>query len=148
MKTPADAAAARVSFQLTYARSLKRREFMPGELTGPDIPCAYDGEINASGDWNDSRDDTPATDDGGSEESGVAKTVFAGRDESGWIDRYANYAVNEAVHEALEWYRVDGHPWLDPHGPAEDEIYSAVNDLVDRLAAIRARHAPVVAHRL
>ncbi|GIG93017.1 hypothetical protein [Plantactinospora endophytica] len=110
-------------------------------MTGPDIPCAYGREIDASGDWNHPRDDSFATVHGGWEDGGDVEIVFAERDEAGWIDRYANYAVNEAVHEALEWFRVDGHPWLDPHGPAENEIYDAVNDLVDRLASIRARHA-------
>lgn len=132
------AAAARVSFQLTYAKADRRREFRPGELTGPVVPCAYGGELDASGGWNDSSDDDPTV-DGGWEDGGNADDVFANRTEAEWIGRYASYAINEAVHEALEWLRVDGCPWLDPHGPAEDEIYEAVGEMVTRLSAIRAR---------
>ncbi len=119
------AAAARTTFQLTYARSPRPRQFSPAQLTGPDIPCAYGGDLDASGDWLDGRDDADE---------------LPARTEADWIDRYANYAINEAVHEALEWLRVDGCPWLDPHGPAEAEVYAAVNELVDRLAAIRNQH--------
>lgn len=119
----AQAAAERVSFQLTYARAEKRRRFTPGFLDGPDIPCAYGGEL-ASSAWED---------------SGDLGEVFADRTEQEWIDRYASYAINEGVHEVLEWFRVDGRPWLDPHGKAEDEVYAAVGELVARLAAIRAR---------
>lgn len=150
MAEAAETAAARMSFQLTYARSPRRREFRPGELTGPDIPCAYGGEINASGDWNDPRDDAPAdvpgtwTDGGDRVQAHTEEWESGGeyyaRIEVDWIDRYANYAVNEGVHEVLEWLRVDGRPWLDPHGPAEAAIYAAVNDMVDRLATIRAKH--------
>lgn len=120
----AKAAAERVSFQLTYARADKPRRFQPGFLDGPDIPCAYGGELNASGAWED---------------GGDLGEVFADRSEDQWIDRYASYALNEAVHEALEWFRVDGKPWIDPHGRDEDEVYAAVGELVAKLAGIRAR---------
>lgn len=117
----AERAAARCAFQLTYARSPVPRRFRAGSLSGPPIPCAYGGDIDASGHWEDGGD-----------------AVFHERDEAGWVDRYANYAINEAVHEALEWFRVDGRPWLDPHGDLEDAIYAEVNALCERLAAIRA----------
>lgn len=131
-------AAARTTFQLTYGRSPVERKFFAGQLTGPSIPNAYadpDGTfdttedpwcvagLDASGDWEDGPD---------------GDTEFLDRTEDGWIDRYANYAINEAVHEALEWLRVDGLPWLDPHGDYETAIYGAVNDLASRLTEIRA----------
>lgn len=118
----AELAAARVSFQLTYARADRVRMFSPGVMSGPSIPNAYGGDLNASGDWEDGDDDADP---------------YASRTEAEWIGRYANYAINEAVHEALEWFRVDGKPWLDPHGEDQDVIYGEVNALVARLAAIR-----------
>ncbi|MEU1813144.1 hypothetical protein [Micromonospora aurantiaca (nom. illeg.)] len=116
------AASARVSYQLTYARSPSRRRFTPGELTGPDIPCAYDGPIAASGDWEDSRD---------------LDEIHPDRSEDGWINRYGGYAIAEAIHEALEWLRVDGQPWLDPHGPNSTQVSAAMDDLVAQLIRIR-----------
>lgn len=123
----ADAAAARCEFQLTYARSSVPREFARGMLTGPNIPNAY-GPGTAAGEWCDSTTD------------GVVDT-----DPESWIDRYAGYALNEAVHEALEWMRVDGRPWLDPHGPNELDIYAEVNELCTRLAAIRKNRTEAAA---
>ncbi len=119
----AERAAARVSFQLTYDRAQVQRVFTAGFLSGPSLPNAYgDDHVRQVGEWDDP-------------DSGLRRL-----DEAGWVNQFASYAVNEAVHEALEWFRVDGVPWLDPHGPAEDAIYKAVDDLVRRLAAIRAEH--------
>jgi hypothetical protein len=116
-------AAMRCDFQLTYDRALDRREFGPGVLYGPLIPDACHSTELAAGDW-ESPDGEILT-------------------EKGWINRYASYAVQEGVHEALEWFRVDGRLWLDPHGPAENDIYRLVDELVDKLTALRAaRHAP------
>lgn len=128
-QTASERAAARVTFQLTYDRTDQPRTFQPGALEGPWIPCAYGSTESQPGGWyqpdDDHGDDHPDTT----------------RTENQWIDRYAGYAVAEAVHEALEWFRVDGRPWLDPHGRAEDEIHAAVAELAAKLAAIRARHA-------
>jgi hypothetical protein len=120
-------AAARVTFELTYARSPVPRRFAAGLMTGPDLPCAYGSEVRASGDWEDGQDASAAVSDRGQDD---------------WIDRYANYAVNEAVHEALEWLRVDGQPWLDPHGEAEEAIHALTNELCEQLAALRRAHLP------
>ncbi|MFY1595525.1 hypothetical protein [Micromonospora sp. WMMD737] len=117
----ARAAAERVTFQLTYDRTPTPRRFEPGELTGPDIPCAYGSPITQSGGW-----EVPDDYD------------HSGLTEAEWIDRFAAYAVAEAVHEALEWFRVDGRPWLDPHGRAEQQVHQAVDELCVRLAGIRA----------
>ncbi|MFB6392667.1 hypothetical protein [Polymorphospora lycopeni] len=116
-------AAARVEFQLTYARSPVRRKFGSDGITGPSIPCAYGRDLNASGDWDDPRPTDPPI-----------------LNPAGWIDRYAGYAVAEAIHEALEWCRVDGAPWLDPHGPAEQQIHAEVDRFVAALAEIRRQH--------
>ncbi len=117
-------ASARCEFQLTYARSPVRREFSPGWLDGPDLPDAYREDETASGAWmdGDALYDGPTT-------------------ANGWIDRYAAMAINEVVHEGLEWMRVDGRPWLDPHGASERLIYEAVNELCMRLAELRHAEA-------
>jgi hypothetical protein len=47
--------------------------------------------------------------------------------------------LGEAVHEALEWLRVDGEQFLDPHGHAESGIHQAVMHLVDELTAMVAQ---------
>ncbi|GIF16458.1 hypothetical protein Ate01nite_64900 [Actinoplanes teichomyceticus] len=64
------------------------------------------------------------------------------RGEDDWIDRYASYALKEATYEALAWLRVDGQPWLDPHGDAEKEIYALTDDLCARLAVLRRARTP------
>jgi hypothetical protein len=115
-----------MTFQLTYARAGIHRRFSPGQLSGPLIPCAYGSPLDASGSWEDGDDlcfDHPQ------------------RTEEQWINRYAGYAVNEAIHEALEWLRVDGRCWLDPHGPAKLRIYALTNGFIDQLAALRAEQA-------
>lgn len=118
----ADRAAHRVGFQLTYARSPVPRVFSPGWLNGPDIDNAYGGGLQSGG-W-DSPDDWTLD-----------------LDEDGWVDRYATVAVREAVHEALEWFRADGKPWLDPHGPAEAEIHALCGEFAEKLVALRRERA-------
>lgn len=125
----AQRAAHRMAFQLTYARSGEKRRFEPGILTGPNIPCAYGGELNASGEWND-----------GDDLSLNEERVHGPHRRR--LDRPVRQLRGQrAVHEALEWLRVDGAPWLDPHGEAMREIYAAVGRLVDELDEIRRRHA-------
>jgi hypothetical protein len=123
-KTPSEDAAqrasARVEFQLTYARCESRREIEPGRLSGPEIADAYRTGEKAPGDWEDGDD-----------------ARYVDYDEDGWINRYASYAVTEAIHEALEWFRVDGKPWLNPHGLAENRIYKLTNKLCADLAELR-----------
>jgi hypothetical protein len=118
---PAARAASRVSFQLTYARANDPRVFSAGWLSGPDIPDAYGDAEDTPGEW-----------DGGDAFRDTSQFT-----EPEWIDRYAGYAINEAIHEALEWLRVDGRCWLDPHGPAEDFIYIQADTLVKKLAELR-----------
>jgi hypothetical protein len=45
-------------------------------------------------------------------------------------------AVGEAVHEVLEWFRVDGQLWLDPHGRHEDRIAQLARDLATTYAGL------------
>jgi hypothetical protein len=112
-------ASERCSFQLTYDRADEPRTFTPGWLSGASIPDAHDPTERSPGEW---MADHTCDDD---------------VDEAGWVDKYASYAIHEAVHEALEWFRVDGKMWLDPHGPDEDVICHLVDELVAKLARLR-----------
>lgn len=109
----------RVEFRLTYART-EPREFAQELLLGPRIPDAY-GNGTSSGDWCSG--DWPDDDDGAEE----------------WLAHFMQMAVNEAVHEALEYLHVDGRSYLDPHGEMEAEIYRATEVLCGVLATLRAR---------
>lgn len=53
-----------------------------------------------------------------------------------WLAHFLSSAVNEAVHEALEHFHVDGKPWLDPHGWHEDTIHSLANEFAEKLAEL------------
>lgn len=124
---PWDKAASRVSFQLTYTRADAPRAFEPGVLAGPWIADAYRPGERSPGDW-----ESP---DG---------ALLADQDElteAEWVDHYAGYAIAEAIHEALEWFRVDGRPWMNPHGRAEDRIHELVGALCERFAEMRRQLA-------
>lgn len=100
----------RLSFHLTYGYA-PQRSLETDCITGPNIPNAYDpsGPLS-SGEWDLGQTALPSS-------AEQAFTVFF------------TAAINEAVHEALEWFRLDGRPVLDPHG--EHEI--AIHDLSQRL---------------
>lgn len=57
--------------------------------------------------------------------------------EEEWQKFWLDNALNEAVHEALEWFWVDGRPLIDPHGPHEMAIFRAVSDLVSAIWALQ-----------
>lgn len=125
MSSVFDHAASRVSYRLTFAKTSAPRAWSPDELSGPDIPDAYrDGE-QSSGYW--AQEEPYDTED---------PEVT----EQEWLDHYLSMAVNEAVHEVLEWFRVDDHCYLDPHGEHEPAIFAAVNACAAQLAALAGRH--------
>lgn len=113
---------ARVEYCLTFDRCAPRAFYL-NELHGPDIPDAFANRF-MPGEWYDGTS-VPEDDPEMTEEK--------------WFARFAKMAVNESVHEALEWLKVDGRPWLNPHGESERAIYDAVNKLCVRLAAIAAK---------
>jgi hypothetical protein len=127
------AAASRVAYRLTYAAAPTNREVHSMGIAGPALPNSYfvmggpvreDGTTRperGSGDWED-------PDHG-----------FAGWEttEDQHIERWAQSAVYEAVHEALEWFWADGRPWLDPHGQAEARIHEACERFGAELAELR-----------
>lgn len=121
-------AAARCDFRLTYGATAESRRLHGFGIESPDIPNAYwhmqgdgDGRSTTSpGDWEDPghpRDEAP---------------------EQEHIHRWFNSAVSEAVHEALEWFYVDGQPFLDPHGVHQNAINRLSEDFAARLAELAA----------
>jgi hypothetical protein len=130
-----NSASVRCSFQLTYKRSRHRRVFSPTHISGDDIADARVPGRRASGDWFNESDPTTYT-----YTSDLAPEIS----EKGWIEHYASMAINEAVHEALEWFHVDRRPWLDPHGPHEGEIYALVDQFARELVALQRRSGKVV----
>jgi len=108
----------RVEHRLTYDRC-EPREFYQDSMDGPSIPDAL-GDGTSSGEWF-----------GGDR-------LAEDADEEERLAHFAYMAVNEAIHEALEWFKVDGRPWLDPHGDMERNIYRATERLCKSLAAMRA----------
>jgi hypothetical protein len=53
---------------------------------------------------------------------------------SQWHNHFLCMAVNEAVHEVLEWFRVDEARYLDPHGQHLSAIVTAATGLAFALA--------------
>lgn len=120
MSTAFDRAYARMNFRLTFGKATESRHFTSDTLYGPDIPCAFT-DRHMPGEWYQA--DTPSEDD---------PEVT----EADWHETFATMAINEAVHEALEFFQVDGKPWLDPHGEHDNQIYEAVNALCQQFAAM------------
>lgn len=123
-ETTFERARQRVDFRLTYDKC-DPRDFEVDMLHGPYVPDAFSENGVQVGEWY--QGDGPDYDD-------------PEATEGDWHDHFAAMAVNEAVHEALEWFQVDGRPWLDPHGESERAIYQAVNDLCKKLASLKAAH--------
>jgi hypothetical protein len=116
-------AAGRVNFQLSYHRATETRVFSDDTLSGEDIDDAYRPGQKAPGDWTIG--DGPLNEDENTEEF--------------WVGTFAQAAVQEGIHEVLEWLEVDGKKWLDPHGVHEGEIMQAVERLYHELVGIRSR---------
>ena len=100
------AAADRVSFDLHFKRADKPRKFGRGELTGGEIDDAFapPGQKSA-GYW-----ECPHFMD------------MEDVNENAWLQEFFAVAVTEAVHEALEWFRIDGKLMINPHGKNENAI--------------------------
>lgn len=116
-----DVAAKRVDYRLTYGRTKKPRTPNRHGISGPDIPNAYhrgdhDGSAMGSGDWEDPEFVDAVRDAGGTEEDAIR--------------RWFMVAIREAMHEAMEWFWVDGKIFLDPHGEHE----MAIHDISERAA--------------
>lgn len=121
--SPLEAAAARVDFRLTYAKTSEPRSCIGFGIEGPDIPNAYYGvegaasasQETSSGEWYD-----------------LAHPPQSAKEED-HIKAWFGSAVREAIHEALEWFKVDGAPLIDPHGRHEGAVNELSSSLVKEL---------------
>ena len=106
----ARADAGRVDYRLNYGCTDEPRRCHAFGIDGPDIPDAYEPGKTASGNW----------------EIGY----FVGEEP---IRDWFGAAIREAIHEALEWFKVDGRPLLNPHGKHETRVHELSGELVDKL---------------
>lgn len=106
----------RARFDLSYKKSHTQREFCQDGTTGEMITCAYSGKPEVSGEWYHN---------------------FPGSDEDvDWFRYFLRAVVAEVVHEGLEWFKVDGRCFLDPHGAHEFRIHAMCDEFADRLYAL------------
>ena len=92
----------RVTFDLTYKRTEEPRRFDESGIRGPILDNAIiASDDEQSGDW-----DSADWDDLSSDAS-----------DFDWLIAMFTAAAYEGLHEALEWFQVDGRPFLDPHSP-------------------------------
>jgi hypothetical protein len=121
--TSFEAALRRANFRLTYGKTDRSRQFREDGIDGPDIPNAHNDK-RQTGSWEQQ---PPWAMNG---EVLEVPTVHH------WLAHFLSMTVNEAVHEALEHFQVDGKPYLDPHGKHEEYIYILVNELAANLAEL------------
>lgn len=128
---PLEAALRRTSFRLTYGKTETSRRFREDGIDGPNVPDAFSEGKLQSGNW----EQLPAFFVNG-------KAIEEATQEH-WLAHFFSMAINEAVHEALEHFQVDGKPYLNPHGRSEEYVYILVNELAASLAemAEAERHA-------
>ena len=113
--------ATRCRFDLTFRRATRPRPIRPGHLGGELIDDARHIGHHNSGGWEHLPNSLPDSDN-----------------PQDWADHYASMAIAQSVHEALEWFQVDGRPWLDPHDHAithNDGVSTDIDALVDEFAA-------------
>lgn len=116
----------RLSFELSYTREPSRRISYTG-IDGPAIDDSVVPGRQSTGVWSQD-------------------SIGEQRSERGIVNEAFNAALNEAVHEALEWFKLDGTPLLDPHDPlVEDDIYVAVRTLSDTLFTLAAQRTDQLA---
>lgn len=132
------AAAARVDYRLTYDTTGTARECHGHGISGPMIPNAYfDRPDWAPKNIRTDADPMPALEFGsGDWEDPAHPANDAPEDDH--ISRWFQTAVREAMHEAMEWFWVDGSPYLNPHGEYETEIHDLSEEFTSRLLALRS----------
>jgi hypothetical protein len=121
-----ESAKRRTKYTLTFDRST--RELQGIGLSGRNIPCAYEG-IEEDGEIHQAHD-APG--------SWIGESNFTSDDftEEDWIHFWMRCAIEEAVHEVLEHFQVDGAPLLDPHGELEGEVFDATGTCAEALVKI------------
>jgi hypothetical protein len=91
----AEIAALKCDYQLQTCRAKTPRKFSTNYLSGDNIDCSREPGQESIGIWL-----------GSFPEKGTVEE---------WIERYLAIALDEAVHEVLEYFQVDGGPYIDPH---------------------------------
>lgn len=128
------AAAARVDYRLTYGCTPSSREVHGGGIDGPSLPNSY---------WHMRGGDQPGNTNpdysspGGSGEWCDPEHPSNDAPEADHIARWFETAIREAAHEAMEWFWVDGEPFLDPHGDHEAVIHDLSGEFAAQLIALR-----------
>lgn len=123
------AAAARVRHRLTYNLTPEPRKLWCGGLDGPDIPCAYQDVVED--------DETHNAHKGPGDWAGEPNFMDEGATEQDWINFWLKCAIDEAVHEALEHFHVDGKPLIDPHDKlCEHGVFLASAECGDALVRL------------
>lgn len=121
-----ESAIARCAFNLNYSRAKSPRHFHDDGISGDSIDDAFTPGRTAPGDWSAGGNwNTFAKD------ARVPETV--------WIERFFTVAVQEAVHEALEWFRLDGKVLLSPHAAHEIDILDRSAELAQQLFSLIPR---------
>jgi hypothetical protein len=108
-------AAERCTFDLTYHRAQRPVRIEPGYLGRELMDCSRVPGKSSTGGWEHMDDTLPDSDD-----------------LADWCDHYASMAIAQSLHEALEWFQVEGEPWLDPH---DERMTGEVDELATQLAA-------------
>ncbi len=118
MTKASEEASQKVDYQLSHHRT-KPRKFEAYVINSEYIDDAYRPGEKSPGQWLDAPN--PKSD-----------TV------ENWIEWYFQMALQEEIHETLEWFRVNDQPYLNPHGLEEKiAINAAVRKLHVELMEIR-----------
>lgn len=120
-------ASERVSYDLSFKRAETPRKFREYELTGDDLDDAFSpAGQKSTGHW-----ECPHFMEGDA------------RPPEDWFREFFKVAITEAVHEAMEWFRIDGRLVINPHGKNEMKIFEVSDrfgeELWDRFAADRVK---------
>lgn len=108
------AAADRVTYDLSFRRSDHPRRFTTEGLSGDDIDDAFGDGNKSNGAW-----DMP--------------DWSYSPNEKDWILQFFKVAVVEAVHEVCEWFRVDEQLLVDAHGLDEGLTIKLAEQLAETL---------------
>lgn len=125
-KRVSEKAADRIEYRLTFGRTEEPRSFDREIITGPRLPDAVNEGQTSTGDWHCFI--TPPD-------------IYKRPTVNHWIESYFEGAIQEAIHEVLEWFKVDGERFMDPHNfGTETQIMEEVNTMVGKLLQLRKRH--------
>ncbi|MCO1575494.1 hypothetical protein M8C13_06950 [Crossiella sp. SN42] len=127
-----DAVADRAEYRLRLTHYTER-QFLPDCLTGPEMPCAYDptGEHMTISDWW---------------QPGLPPTASVEE----WFAHFLSMVLQDFVHEVLEFLKLDGRPYLDPHdehGGMRQDVLDAVEQCAQTLGTLSSPRSRARDHR-